>query len=439
MITVNKYREMDKIVQSYVTDKQFMGSILVAQNGHVLLDKGYGYANLEWEIPNSPTTKFRLGSLTKQFTAAAVLLLEEKDKLSLTDNINKYLKNAPPAWNDITIFHLLTHTSGIPNYTKFPNFSSMTTITITPEQQIELFRNKTLEFQPGSSYEYCNSGYVLLGYLIEKISGLSYQDFIAKNIFKPLEMNDSGYDSHSAIIIQRASGYEMTPNGLHNADYVDMSIPYAAGSLYSTTRDLLRWQESLFGGKIPSQQSLNKIIRPFKNTYGLGVSIQSLDGHNAITHGGGINGFNTFMIHFPEDKLTIIVLANLIAFGFVPQSLGLNITRLALNKSVTLPSERIEISLSPETLTKFIGSYTITPVNIYYTTQTSTLVISLENDHLIAKITNQPKLKLLPESETKFFSKIPDVKIEFVNDEQDKIVRLILHQDGDHSIGVKTE
>ena len=189
---INQTLRMEKIVQSYVADNQFMGSILIAQNGHVLLEKGYGFANLEWQIPNSPTTKFRLGSLTKQFTAAAILLLEERNQLNTTDPVNKYLVDAPPAWNNITIFHLLTHTSGIPNYTKFPDFVAMTTIAKTPEQQIELFRNKPLEFQPGSSYEYCNSGYVLLGYLIEKISGLSYQDFIVKNIFKPLEMCPSG-------------------------------------------------------------------------------------------------------------------------------------------------------------------------------------------------------------------------------------------------------
>lgn len=436
--TINQALRIEQIVQSYVADKQFMGSILVSQNGQVLLDKGYGFANLEWQIPNSSSTKFRLGSLTKQFTAAAILLLEERGQIDIAESINKYLLDTPTTWNNITIFNLLTHTSGIPNYTQFPDFPSMTTIKKTPEQQIELFRNKPLEFQPGSNYEYCNSGYVLLGYLIEKISGLTYQDFIVTNIFKPLEMSDSGYDSHSEILLHRASGYEITPNGLRNTDYLDMSIPYAAGSLYSTTQDLLLWQENLFGGKIISSQSLNKMIQPFKNTYGLGVSIQSEDGHPAITHGGGINGFNTFMIYFPEDKLTIIVLANLIALGFVPQSLGLNIAKLIYNKPVMLPSERKEIMLSPKALTEFIGTYTITPMNIYYTSRISTLGIYLENDHLIVQIENQSKVKLLTESGTKFFSKRPDVQIEFLKDKQGNIVGLALYQDRDHSTGVKT-
>ena len=428
---------MKQVVQSYVEDKQFMGSILVAQKGQVLLDEGYGFANLEWQIPNSSMTKFRLGSLTKQFTAVAILLLEEQGKLKITDLLNQYIPDAPSAWNEVTIFHLLNHTSGIPNYTKFPDFAAFASSAKTPEQQIAYFRDKPLKFEPGSDFEYNNSAYVLLGYLIEKLSGQSYQDFIAQNIFKPLEMNDSGYDSHSEILLHRASGYEITPNGLRNTGYLDMSIPYAAGSLYSTTQDLLRWHEKLFGGKVISLQSLNKMIQPFKNTYGLGVSILSLDGRKAITHGGGISGFNTFMIYFPEDKLTIIVLANLIAFGFVPQSIGLNIAELVYNKSVTPPSERKEMVLLPEALTKFIGSYTITPVNIYYKTQTSTLVIYVENDHLAAQIENQSKVQLFPGSETKFFSKIPDVQIEFFKDKQGNVSHLVLHQDGEESTGVK--
>lgn len=427
---------IEQIIHSYIADNQFMGSILVAQNGHVLLDKGYGFANLEWRIPNSSTTKFRLGSLTKQFTAAAILLLEEQGQLNITDPINKYLSDAPIAWDNITIFHLLTHTSGIPNYTKLPDFASMTTVAKTPEQQIELFRNRPLEFQPGTSYEYCNSGYVLLGYLIEKISGLSYQDFMKNNIFQPLEMNDSGYDSHSEILLQRASGYEITPEGFRNTDFLEMSIPYAAGSLYSTPQDLLSWQKQLFEGNFLSAQSLNKMIQPFKNTYGLGVSIPLLNGHKAITHGGGINGFNTFMIYFPEDKLTIIVLANLVAKGFVPQSIGLNLVELIYNQCVTAPSERKEIVLSPDVLTQFLGSYTLTPVEIYYTTQPSNLIIELENDHLVAKIKDGSKIRLFSESETKFFSAIPDVQIEFFKDKHGKITHLILQQDGDRFTGI---
>ena len=433
----NKLLRLKEIVQSYVANEQFMGAVLVAKNGHLLINEGYGFANLEWEIPNSSITKFRLGSLTKQFTAAAILLLEERGQLNITGSINKYLPDMPTAWNDITIFHLLTHTSGIPNYTRFPEFSSITTLTKKPEQQIDLFRNKPLVFQPGSNYEYCNSGYVLLGYLIEKITGLSFKDFIVNHLFKPLGMDDSGYDSHSDIILHRASGYEIKSDGLHNADFLEMSLPYAAGSLYSTTHDLLIWQEALFAGKFISSTSVNKMIQPFKNSYGLGVSIQSFDGHKAITHGGGINGFNTFMIYFPEEKITIIILANLIAFGFVPQSLGLNLARVIYKKPVVLPFERKEITFSTKVLNKYTGSYTIKPVNVYYTTQPSNLLITLLDDHLVAKIEVQPEIKLFPESETIFFSRRPDIKVEFLENEKDQSIQIAWMQDGDRFIGKK--
>ncbi|PYP53783.1 MAG: serine hydrolase, partial [Gemmatimonadetes bacterium] len=231
---------MDRIIQSHVDSKQFMGSVLVAQDGKVLLDKGYGSANLEWDVPDSPQTKFRLGSLTKQFTAAAILLLEERGKLRTDDLVAKYLPDAPAGWAKITIRNLLTHTSGIPNFTSFPDYATTEATPTTPEQLVARFRDKPLNFQPGEQWEYSNSGYVLLGYLLEKISGQRYQDFVRDNLFAPLGMTESGYDSHAAIILHRASGYSPGANGPVNAGYIDMSIPFSAGALYSTTEDLLR-------------------------------------------------------------------------------------------------------------------------------------------------------------------------------------------------------
>ena len=198
---------MDQVVQSYVSDKKFMGSVLVARGGEVLLSKGYGSANLEWNIPNSPATKFRLGSVTKQFTAASILLLEERGKLKTDDPVKKFMPDAPAAWDKVTIFHLLTHTSGIPSFTGFPDYASQEPFATTPEKLVARFRDKPLDFQPGEKWSYSNSGYVLLGYLIEKVSGESYEKFVQENIFGPLGMKDSGYDSNSAIIPRRAAGY----------------------------------------------------------------------------------------------------------------------------------------------------------------------------------------------------------------------------------------
>jgi CubicO group peptidase (beta-lactamase class C family) len=243
---------MEQVVESYVADHQFMGSVLVARHGQVLLSKGYGFADAEWDVKNTPSTKFRLGSVTKQFTAASILLLEERGKLHVDDRVKKYLPDAPPAWDQITIRHLLTRTSGIPNFTSFPDYRSMETISTTPQKLVARFRDKPLDFQPGEKFSYSNSGYVLLGYLIEKISGRSYAKFVQENIFDKLDMHDSGYDSHAALIKHRASGYKPGANGLENADYIDMTIPLSAGALYSTTEDLWRWEAgsaAFFGGK----------------------------------------------------------------------------------------------------------------------------------------------------------------------------------------------
>ncbi|MFT4059858.1 MAG: serine hydrolase [Legionella sp.] len=435
---ISNLSRMEQLIEFYVKDKQFMGAILVAQQGKIILDKGYGYANLEWEIPNTPTTKFRIASLTKQFTAASILLLEEQGKLKITDAINKYMLDAPSTWNKVTLFHLLNHTSGIPNYTSFPDFAAFTTSPRTPTQQIDFFRNKPLNFQPGSNFEYNNSGYVLLGYLIEKISGQSYQNFVVNSIFKPLEMNDSGYDSHSEIILHRAAGYMVSSDGIRNADYLDMSIPYSAGSLYSTTQDLLRWEQGLFGGKVLSAASLKKMIEPYKNDYGFGVRIYSLNGHKAISHAGGTSGFNTKLIYFPNDELTIVALANLNALGYIAQNLCLKLAGLIHGETVILPSERKELTLYPESLANYIGIYNIEPyVGAYGLTPLRQFIIFLEDGHLMLQETNQPTIKLFPESETEFFGKIPDIQINFFKNEQGQISHLVLHQDGESSTGLK--
>jgi CubicO group peptidase (beta-lactamase class C family) len=271
---------MEQVVRSYVDAKQFMGSVLVARDRKVLLSKGYGSANLEWDIPNSPSAKFRLGSVTKQFTAACILLLEERGKLRVEDPVKKYMLDAPAAWDKVTIFNLLTHTSGIPSFTGFPEYHSTEAIAATPEQLVARFRDKPLEFQPGEKWNYSNSGYVLLGYLIEKISQQSYRQFVQENIFNPLGMKDSGYDSNSEIILHRASGYTPGPNGVTNAGYIDMTIPLSAGALYSTTEDLLRWEQGLMGGKLLSPASLEKMTNPFKNDYAFGLGYTRRTGTN---------------------------------------------------------------------------------------------------------------------------------------------------------------
>jgi CubicO group peptidase (beta-lactamase class C family) len=418
---------MDQVIQSYVSSKQFMGSVLVVRDGQILLDKGYGYANLEWQVPDSPEAKFRLGSLTKQFTAASILLLEERGKLKTDDLVKKYMPDAPAAWDKITIYNLLTHTSGIPSFTGFPDYRSSEATPTTPEKLVGRFRDKPVEFQPGEKWNYSNSGYVLLGYLLEKISGQSYKDFVEENIFKPLGMNDSGYDSNSVVILHRAYGYSPGPNGPENAGYIDMSIPFSAGALYSTTHDLQRWEQGLFGGKLLSATSLKKMTTPFKENYACGLMVRTVNGRTEIEHGGGIEGFNTELAYYPDDKLTIVVLGNL--NGGAPGEIATKLAAVAHGEKVVLASERKEITVPSSTLTKYVGTYELAP--------TFSIVITHEGNQLMEQATNQPKLPIFAESETEFFLKVVDAQIEFFKNDKGDVIHLVLHQGGRESKGVK--
>lgn len=417
----NNNSRMDQVAQSYFSNKEFMGSVLVARGTEVLLSKGYGSANLEWEIPNSPSTKFRLGSITKQFTAASILLLEERGKLSVDDPVKKHLPDAPAAWDRITIFHLLTHTSGIPSFTGFPDYRSTEAFATTPEKLVARFRDKPLEFTPGERMNYSNSGYVLLGYLIERITGESYESFVQKNIFAPLGMKDSGYDSNSAVIARRAAGYEPGPNGPINAGFIHMTIPHAAGALYSTTEDLLRWEQGLFGGKLLSATSFQKMTTPFKNDYAFGLTVHTENGHKVIEHGGGIEGFNTSLAYYPDDKLTVIALGNL--NGSAPDQIANRLAAIAHGEPVTMPSERREIPLDSGVLSRYVGAYQLAPAAI--------MLITLDNNQLISQLTNQGPIPIFPQSETVFFPKVVDAQLEFsANDAQGRPTLLTLHQNG---------
>jgi CubicO group peptidase (beta-lactamase class C family) len=325
---------MEQAIQSHVTAGTFMGTVLVAKDGAVVLDKAYGMANLELDVPNMTATKFRLGSITKQFTAAAILLLEERGKLKVDDRIKTYLPDQPMSWDRITIYNLLTHTSGIANFTSLPTYNAGKAHYATPQMTAESLRDRVLDFGPGEKMSYSNSGYLVLGAIIEKIAGQSYEKFLVENFFTPLGMNDTGYDSNTALIKRRASGYTRSGSEYLNAPYIHMSVPHAAGALYSTTGDLLKWEQALFAGKVISKASVDRMITPFKNDYALGLS-SALDksGRRVIAHGGGIDGFNTFMAYYPESRTVVIVLSNV--NGPVPGALSSQLAAIMHGETVT--------------------------------------------------------------------------------------------------------
>ena len=411
---------MEQVIQTHTANREFMGTVLVAKGTQVLLSKGYGSANLEWDVPNSPGTKFRLGSITKQFTAASILLLQERGKLNVQDPVKKYMADAPAAWDKVTIYHLLTHTSGIPSFTSFPEYSKWEPFATTAKDEVGWFRDKPLEFEPGEKWNYSNSGYVLLGYLIEKITGGTYEKFVRENIFDPLGMKDSGYDSNSALIARRAAGYTRQGDVLVNAGFVNMTIPFSAGSLYSTTEDLLKWEQGLFGGKLLSAASLETMTTPFKNDYACGLFVQTKDGHKRIDHGGGIEGFNTELAYYPDDKVTVIVLANV--NGVAPGEIAGKLGSLALGEAVKLAGEHQEVSVDPNVLAGYAGTYELAPgVNI---------LITLEGKQLSEKLGAQDAFPIFPESERMFFLKVVDAQIEFEKDASGVVTDLVLHQGG---------
>jgi len=414
-------KRIDEIVRFRVDNKEFTGSVLVAKGDQILLNKGYGLANREWNIPNTPTTKYRLGSVTKQFTAAAILLLEEQGKLKVEDLVKTHWPDAPATWDQITIFHLLTHTSGIPSVTSLPDFKTWKLSDTTAEKTTGYVRDKPLEFPPGSQFHYSNSGYILLGYLIERISGQSYAEFLNQQIFTRLNMKDSGVDSDTAIIERRASGYSPGKDNPENASYTNMTFPHGAGALYATTEDLLRWNQGLFGGKLLSPESLKKMTTPFKDNYAFGLGVLKDKDRNMISHSGGIEGFNTNLSYYPDEKLTIIVLANL--NGDAPDQLTHQLSAVLHGETIVLPSERVEIKVSEDSLRKFTGLYELSP--------DTNAIITVSNGKLFTQLGSEEPEELLAESATRFFSRTTDGQIEFEQDAQGVVTGLILHLDGE--------
>ena len=295
-------------------------AVLVARNGEILFNKGYGFASLEHRVPVTSETKFRIGSISKQFTAAAILRLQEEHKLDVHDPLSKFIPDYPRG-KEVTIHHLLTHTSGIHDYIAKPDFLKSVTLGVKPEDWIQSFKNDPYDFDPGTKWAYCSSGYFLLGYIIEKVSGKTYAEYLKDQLFDPLEMRDTGVHTPTAIIEKEAFGYSYEGNTLQKALNWDMSKGGGAGSLYSTVNDLYLWNERLFAGKVLREDSLKAFLTPVRtgsqpldqNGYGYGIGIGKLRGLAVIAAGGGPDGFAGHLARFPTERVTIVALSNVSA------------------------------------------------------------------------------------------------------------------------------
>ncbi len=308
---------LDEVLRQRHEARLFNGSVLVAKGDEVLFEKGYGEANMEWHIPNAPDTRFRIGSVTKQFTAALVLQLVEEGLLDLEGRITDYLPEYPKAQGDrVTIHQLLTHTSGIPSYTGLPNFrTELMRDPYAPDSFLSVFSRLPLEFEPGAEWRYNNSGYFLLGAIVERVAGAPYDRLLRERLLRPLGLSDTGYDHFGEIIERRAAGYARTPRGYENAPYLDTSLPYAAGMMYATVRDLFAWTRALHAGRpFRSAETLQRMTTPVMQNYAYGVIVRDVPAGartvRVVHHGGGINGFAADLYYLPEDEYTIAVLDN---------------------------------------------------------------------------------------------------------------------------------
>jgi CubicO group peptidase (beta-lactamase class C family) len=413
--------KLDALIDAYAKLYKFNGSALVAKNGVILLNKGYGYRNATDKVENNEQTIFQLGSVTKQFTSAVILKLQEEKKLRVSDKLSKYFPGYPKG-DSITIEQLLTHTSGIYNYTNDGKFmANEVTKSANREMMMALFKDKPLDFSPGSSWSYSNSGYSLLGYIIEAVTKKSYEQAVRKYIFTPLKMTHSGFDFTHLKSNEKAIGYfKLNDKEKVEAPIVDSSVSFSAGAIYSTIGDLYLWHKALQKNSILSREQQEKAYTPVKNRYGYGWSIDSIEGKRRVSHGGGIHGFITTIARVPEDDICIVLLSN--ASNTTVGEISKSIFAILYGKEYELPKERTEIKLPEEKLKEYVGEYELN--------KDLHVVISLKEGALVAIPTGQKTEILYAEKEDLLFVKSQDIQLEFTRNEKKEIDGFILHQGG---------
>ena len=422
-LAANPGPAVDACLRALSRQGGFSGTALVARDGRVLLSKGYGPANREWKIANTPWTKFRVGSITKQFTAAAILLLQERGQLNVQDPIGKYLADCPEAWKGVTIHHLLSHTSGIPDQVIISD-PKQRTAPPNLDDMAAHGKDIPLLFPPGEKWAYSNAGYILLGYLIEKLSGQRYGQFLQENIFTPLGMTSTGYDDGRAVIGGRAAGYVRKGITLLNTGYTNPDVAHAAGALYSTTEDLYRWEQALFGGKVLSPASLQAMTTEVAGGYGYGQSIGTQFKHTVISHIGRINGYVSYLGYFPAERVTIILLLNYDIGLVAIENLSRDVAAICLGEPYQPPTATV-IAVDPHLFDAYAGTYELSP--------DYRITVTRKGDCLFVQAPGQPETELFPTAPGAFFIKGIDTRISFTKDARGQITGMTLWQNGNHT------
>jgi len=348
--------KISEYLELYTKLWSFSGSIIAINDGEVLFKKAYGYANIEHKVKNTTETKYRIWSITKQFTAAAILILEERGLLRVEDSLKKYFPDCIELSPNITIHHLLTHTSGIFNYSNLPDsHKTFQRMCHKKSDLIKMFLSKPLNFEPGTQWEYSNTGYYLLGMLIEKLSGKSYSEFLTENIFIPLGMFNTSVDDDKKIIENMASGYYLNSNDLIHCNYINMDLMLSSGGIYSTVEDLFIWDKALNSDKLLSRKSIEKMNTPYKNNYGYGVFIETNNNRRVVQHSGGCEGFLTEIHRYVDNNFAVVILSN---YGFTAVNKLCNeITSIAFGEKYEMPKKPEVFPISDNVLENYLGVY----------------------------------------------------------------------------------
>lgn len=387
--------EFDKLLSAQFKPNETGATALVARKGQIIYEKAFGMASLELNVPMKADNVFRIGSITKQFTAIAILQLMEQGKLSLQDEITKFIPDYPMHGHKITIEHLLTHTSGIQSYTGMKDFEQRMTLDLKPMEVIDHFKSEPMEFAPGTQFHYNNSGYFLLGYIIEKASGKTYPDYVEQQFFKPLGMTHSLYGSDEKIVKNRAAAYDKDDTTFVNAHTMSMSQPYAAGSIQSTVGDLYKWHQALHSFKLVKKENLEKAFAPYKmadgklEPYGYGFGFQNVQGSPTIEHGGGINGFLTQSMYLPKEDVFVAVFSNCNCES--PSDVAAKMAAVAIGK----PYSWKETTLESAVLQGYTG--------VYENSKGEARYITLDGNQLHSQRSGSGKLKIRAYQKDLFF------------------------------------
>ena len=418
-------QKLDEYLNSANAVYKFNGSALIAEKGSVLLAKGYGLKNVSTHSSNDTNTIFQIGSITKSFTALVILKLQEEGKLTVHDRLNKFFPDFPKG-DKITIQNLLTHTSGLHNYTDIigEEDSAIVSYPVAREKVLEAFENKGLLFKPGKNFEYNNSGYFLLGLIIEKVTGKQYETVVREMIFDPLHMDQSGFDYKKADDLHKAQGYIiLNGDSLRMNRTVDSTVYYSAGGMYSSVTDLYKWVQAIADHKLLNDSSWQQAFTPFKNKYGLGFFLDSLYGKSYIRHSGGLLGFTSEFIYYPKEDVTIILLNNVGDYGNSLFPVAAGITSIVFGLPYANWKQPAALSVEETTLKTYAGTYVFNGDH--------KLIVSCENGNLFVRATNPkdmlPKVRLYAESDNMFYMKEAQLRFEFVRDEKNDPIKLVTY------------